>query len=129
MTVLIIIIITLLGGLGAIAAVTTFIIILVKQSNGKARTTRTAPRPPPIPESSSTMTAQKSPAESGIRRVWFDSSKYGLLTPEREQAMLEASQKAATDWLNKNPSVDVISINTTMGKMNAAVTVWYKKQD
>ena len=115
--------------LAMVSAVIVGIVLTVKMfSDNKAKTKSSVSSsssqnyPPPIP---SVGVAEDSSNE-GIKRIRFDSTKSGIKTATREQDMLEASESAASDWLNKNPEFEIISITTSMGGMNASVTVWYK---
>ena len=64
---------------------------------------------------------------SGLMRIRFDSTKTGIMTAGREQDMLESSERAANEWINKNSELEVVSITSTLGQMNASATIWYKK--
>ncbi len=107
------------------------IIFLVKVlSNKKAKTSSNVTRSqskecPPIPSAKTS----KESSELGIMRIRFDSTQMGLKTAEREQNMLESSERAADEWVRDNPAVEIMSITSTMGGMNASVTIWYKQHE
>jgi hypothetical protein len=61
-----------------------------------------------------------------IRCARFDSSKSGLFTVEREREMMLAAEEDAEQWLAEHPEADVVSISTSLGKMTAMVTIWYR---
>ena len=61
-----------------------------------------------------------------LMRIRFNSSQMGLQTVAREQNMLESCEKAADEWINNNPTIEIVSITSALGGMNASVTVWYK---
>lgn len=56
----------------------------------------------------------------------FDSTRSGFFTAEREREMMLAAEEEAELWLAEHPDLDVVSISSSMGKMTAMVTVWYR---
>lgn len=112
---------------GFITLVAAGVVLMVKfLANNKTKcsvsSTRSQNSPPAIPSPEAAANLSK----DSIRKIRFDSTKSGIMTASREQDMLESSERAASEWLSNNPELEIISITTAMGGMNAAVTVWYK---
>ena len=70
------------------------------------------------------MAAEKSP----ICFERFESTRSGFFTAGRESRMIAYAQTEAWTWMNENPHIEVISINTTATNMLASVTVWYRER-
>lgn len=71
--------------------------------------------PPPLPPAS-------------IECIRFEGSAVGLHTAGFDRKRLDAAQAAARHWLASNPSVEVISIESSFGNLLAFVTVWYRRK-
>ena len=73
-----------------------------------------SPDPPPLPEF------------LPVRCARFESHKSGVFSIARDRSMIEEAQNKALQWLEKNPELDIVSIDTACGRLLTVVTVWYR---
>ena len=71
-----------------------------------------ASSPPPLPRP--------------VKYAHFEATKNGLHTAEFDRDRIEHARQQALEWINNNPQLEIISIDSSFGKMLAIVTVWYK---
>lgn len=50
----------------------------------------------------------------------------GLQTAAFDRERLEKARAKAAEWINANPQVEILSIDSTFGNLLAIVTVWYR---
>lgn len=60
--------------------------------------------------------------------IRFEGSGVGLHAAGFDRKRLDAAQAAAREWLASQPSVDVISIESSFGNLLAFVTAWYRRK-
>ena len=70
--------------------------------------------PPPIPSS------------NPIRCVRFEGEAMGLHTAGYDRRRIEEAQEQAREWMNRNPGIEIVSVDSCFGKLLAMVTVWYR---
>ncbi|WP_143157865.1 hypothetical protein [Rubritalea squalenifaciens] len=71
-----------------------------------------ASSPPPLPRP--------------VKYAHFEATKNGLHTAAFDRDRIEQARQQALEWINNNPQLEIISIDSSFGKMLAIVTVWYK---
>ncbi len=50
----------------------------------------------------------------------------GLHTAGYDRKRIEAAQEQARAWMNQNPGIEIVSVDSCFGKLLAMVTVWYR---
>lgn len=70
--------------------------------------------PPPLP---------KAP----IQFAHFEGQKNGLHTAGFDRERMELARSQAQSWINENPQIKLVSIDSSFGNMLAIVTVWYRE--
>jgi hypothetical protein len=70
--------------------------------------------PPPLPP-------------PGIEFVRFEGTGVGLHTAGFDRTRLDKAQQSARKWLQENPSIEVITIESCFGNMAAFVTIWFRR--
>ena len=71
--------------------------------------------PPPIPAS-----------YRPVRYAHFEATKNGLHTAGLDRDRIEIARTNALTWINQNPGIEIISIDSSFGHMLAIVTVWFR---
>lgn len=71
--------------------------------------------PPPLP-------ALKRP----IQFVTFQGRDIPVTSKSQYFVKLQSAQQAAADWLNANPDIEIITIESSTSDLLCAVTVWYR---
>jgi len=66
------------------------------------------------------------PLPKPVKYAHFEATKNGIHTAGFDRERIETARKQALEWINKNPQVDIISIDSSFGNMLAIVTVWYR---
>lgn len=61
-----------------------------------------------------------------IKYAHFEATKNGLHTAGLDRERIESARRQAQEWINQNPQLDIVSIDSSFGHMLAIVTVWYK---
>ena len=74
-----------------------------------------------MPESSPPM-----PALRPLQCERFESNRRGFMTAGRDREMIEEAQSYAILWIDENPDIQVVSIDTACAKVLTVVTVWYR---
>lgn len=64
-----------------------------------------------------------------IKCVRFEGSAVGLHTAGFDRKRLDAAQFAAREWISSQPSIEVISIESSFGNLLAFVTVWFRRRN
>jgi hypothetical protein len=64
---------------------------------------------------------------STIQFERFESRLSGFFTAGRDSKMIAYAQSDAEAWLQENPEIEVISIDTICTRLLACVTVWYRR--
>lgn len=71
--------------------------------------------PPPVPQNRS------------IQRAVFENSRrFGSGAVTIDYNIIEGAQKKAEDWLNANPQLEIITIETFHSSISARTIVWYR---
>ena len=73
------------------------------------------PSPPPLPTTT-----------KPIQFAHFEASKSGFMTPRLDRTRLDAARLQAQCWMNQNPELEIISVDSSFGNCLAIVTVWYR---
>jgi hypothetical protein len=71
--------------------------------------------PPPLPP-------------SGIEYARFEGTGAGLHTAGFDRKRLDKAQHDAKKWLEDNPAIEIIAIDSCFGNMAAFVTVWFRRK-
>jgi hypothetical protein len=71
--------------------------------------------PPPIPQSA-----------RPLQYAHFEGAKNGIHTAGLDRDRLEIARKQAVAWINQNPGIEIVSIDSCFGNMLAIVTVWFR---
>lgn len=71
--------------------------------------------PPPIP-----------PSSRPLQYAHFEGAKNGIHTAGLDRDRLEIARKNAVAWINQNPGIEIVSIESSFGNMLAIVTVWFR---
>ncbi len=66
------------------------------------------------------------PLPRPIRYAHFEGEKMGFHTAAFDRERIEIARMQARDWINANPGIEVVSIDSSFGNMLAIVTVWYR---
>ena len=64
--------------------------------------------------------------KNGINCIRFDADQMGLMTAGRQRSMLQSSEQQALSWINNQKEIEIISISSALGQMNASTTIWFK---
>ncbi len=59
----------------------------------------------------------------------FEGSGSGIHTGAFDRKLLDSAQAAAKEWLSGQSQIEIISIESSFGKMLAFVTVWYRRKN
>lgn len=73
------------------------------------------PKPPPLPA-----------APKPIQYAHFEGEKSGFHTAAFDRERIEEARRKAKEWINANPGIQIVSIDSTFGNMIAIVTVWFR---
>jgi hypothetical protein len=71
--------------------------------------------PPPLPEKT-----------NPLQYAHFEASKSGIHTAGFDRERLESARRQALAWINQNPGIEIVSIDSAFGHMLAIVTVWFR---
>ena len=52
--------------------------------------------------------------------------RLGLVNVHYDRDRLDDARDQAKAWIDRNPNLEIVSINTSLGRMLAVVTVWYR---
>ena len=74
--------------------------------------------PPPLPKPA----ALKEP----LQYAHFESVRSGLFTPQLDRDRIEHARKQALEWIHAHPELEIVSVDSTFGRMMAIITVWYR---
>ena len=67
------------------------------------------------------------PLPKPIKYAHFEFAKNGIHTAAGyDRDRIENARKQALEWINENPHLDIITIDSSFGQMLAIVTVWYR---
>lgn len=66
------------------------------------------------------------PLPKPVRYAHFEGEKMGIHTAGFDRDRIEMARTKAVNWINMNPGIEVISIDSSFGNMLAIVTVWYR---
>jgi hypothetical protein len=69
--------------------------------------------PPPLPS-------------PGIDFARFEGTGAGLLTAGFDRKRLDRAQQDAKKWLQQNPAIEIIAIESCFGNSAAFVTIWFR---
>lgn len=58
----------------------------------------------------------------------FEGTGNGIHTAAFDRKRLDIAQLAARQWLNTNPKIEIISIESCFGDMAVYVTIWFRRQ-
>ena len=74
------------------------------------------------------MTSQSSPPPlpTPVKYAHFEATKNGIHTANLDREKIESARKKAIKWINKNPHLEIISIDSSFGNLLAIITVWYR---
>ena len=50
----------------------------------------------------------------------------GIHTAGFDRNRLEIARKQAVEWINRNPGIEIVSIDSSFGNLIAIVTVWFR---
>ena len=84
-----------------------------------------APTPPPLPQSAGS--ALSSARERPVRRAVFkESMGMRLGDVSFDYSLIEKSHAKAESWINANPEVEIIQIDTFHSSLHGITVVWHR---
>lgn len=84
-----------------------------------------APTPPPLPQSAGS--ALSSARERPVRRAVFkESMGMRLGHVSFDYSLIEKSHAKAESWINANPEVEIIQIETFHSSLHGITVVWHR---
>ena len=89
--------------------------MLLRPSPASIGAMENARTPPPLPEKT-----------NPLQYAHFEASKAGIHTAGFDRERLESARRQALAWINQNPGIEIVSIDSTFGHMLAIVTVWFR---
>ena len=60
------------------------------------------------------------------RKVFRESKRIRLGKVDFDYSLIEASHIQAEDWINNNPAIDIVQIQTFHSSLNGITVVWYR---
>ena len=77
--------------------------------------------PPPLPKN------PKTGAKEGIKRAVFTERKtFSLGNTTFDYGLIEAAHQKAEAWMNENPHIEIVQIETFPATTMAITVVWYR---
>jgi len=67
------------------------------------------------------------PPEHPLKYQRFEGLTSGCHTAGYDRKRLDDARNQALAWVNANPGIEIVSIDSTFGTMLAVVTVWYRE--